>query len=78
MSRTLEKAVHALRVKQWRVEVQQKKANAEVWERIELLEKQIAQENSGVDAAQDLSPSVQLLLAQAAKRRGWDKAPKQT
>lgn len=78
MSRTLEKAVHALRVKQWRVEVQQRNANAKVWEQIEQLEKQIAQENSGVDAAQNLSPNVQLLLAQAAKRRGWDKAPKQT
>ncbi|MCJ8153200.1 hypothetical protein MKJ01_05420 [Chryseobacterium sp. SSA4.19] len=76
MSRSLEKAVHALRMKQSRVEDNQKKANAEVWERIEQLEQLIAQENSGVDAAQELSPSAQLLLHQAAQRRGWNKAPK--
>lgn len=76
MSGPLEKEVNALKVKQWRAEDQQKKSNAEVWERIEQLEQLIAQEKSGVDAAKNLSPSVQLMINQVAARRGWNKAPK--
>lgn len=68
----LEKEIQALRMKQSRIEKKQREDNAEVWDRIaqlELLTK--AEENSGVDAATQLSPAVQLLANQAARRRGW-------
>ena len=78
MSRELEKEIHALRMKQSRIESQQRKANAEVWSRIEQLEQLTAQENnSGVDAAQNLSPTVQMMVNKVAIRRGWNNSPKQ-
>jgi len=68
----LEKEIQALRMKQSRIEKKQREDNAEVWDRIEQLEQLTkAEENSGVDAATKLSPAVQLLANQAARRRGW-------
>lgn len=68
----LEKEIQALRMKQSRIEKKQREDNAEVWDRIAQLEQLTkAEENSGVDAANKLSPAVQLLANQAARRRGW-------
>ncbi|MCY0967897.1 hypothetical protein [Chryseobacterium wangxinyae] len=67
----LEKEIQALRMKQSRIEKKQREENAEVWDRIEKLELLTKAEESGVDAANKLSPAVQLLANQAARRRGW-------
>ncbi|MDF2931261.1 MAG: hypothetical protein K0R36_592 [Chryseobacterium sp.] len=67
----LEKEIQALRMKQSRIEKKQREDNAEVWDRISQLELLTKAEESGVDAAKQLSPAVQLLANQAARRRGW-------
>jgi len=65
----LEKEIQALRMKQSRIGKKQEEENAEVWSRIETLEK-LARENTGVDAGK-LSPSVQIAINRVARRRGW-------
>jgi len=65
------KEIETLRSKLYRMERKQKKEYEELWSRIETLEK-LAQENkSGVDAAQTLSPDVQIMINKVAQRRGW-------
>jgi hypothetical protein len=48
-----------------------KKESEELWSRIETLEKLAQEKNSGVDAAQTLSPDVQIMINKVAQRRGW-------
>jgi hypothetical protein len=66
----LEKEIQALRVKQSRIEARQKKANEEVWSRIETIEK-IALEKPGADAGNEIPPSIQIAINKVARRRGW-------
>lgn len=63
----LENEIKALRMKQSRIEKQQRKDNNEVWGRIAELEK-IALENAGVDAG-TINPSVQIALNKVSLRR---------
>ncbi|KQR93321.1 hypothetical protein ASG01_08985 [Chryseobacterium sp. Leaf180] len=71
---TLERELEGLRQKQYRLERKQRKENEEIWSRIKLLEKiNTSAEESGVDAAQKLSPNVQILANKAAQRRGYGK-----
>lgn len=67
----LEKEIQALRMKQSRIEKKQREENAEVWSRIKQLELLTKAEESGVDAAQTLSPAVQIQINKVAQRRGW-------
>lgn len=66
----LEKEIQALRMKQSRIEKKQREENAEVWSRIEVLQKLAQENNSGVDAG-ELSPSVLIAINKVARRRGW-------
>lgn len=66
---TLQREIQALKMKQSRIEQNQKKENEAVWSRITTLE-QLARENTGVDAG-TLSQSVQISINKVASRRGW-------
>lgn len=66
---TLQREIQALKMKQSRIEQNQKKENEAVWSRITTLE-QLARENTGVDAG-PLSQSVQISINKVASRRGW-------
>lgn len=71
---SLKNEINALRQKQYRIEKKQKKDNAEIWNRIELLSELIEQTNN-IGSKRSISDSMQISINKIAQRRGWKNPP---